>query len=50
MPAEKIQKIIDSLAIRRLGRFEDVANVIDFFVRPESDYVTGQVIYLGGVS
>ncbi|MCL6540720.1 MAG: SDR family oxidoreductase [Roseiflexus sp.] len=50
VPAEKIQKIIDSLAIRRLGRFEDVANVIDFFVRPESDYVTGQVIYLGGVS
>ena len=34
VPADKIQKIIDSLAIRRLGRFEDVANVIDFFVRP----------------
>lgn len=50
VPPEKIQKIVDSLAIRRLGRFEDVANVIDFFVRPESDYVTGQVIYLGGVS
>ncbi|MGQ9549602.1 MAG: SDR family NAD(P)-dependent oxidoreductase [Roseiflexus sp.] len=50
VPSEKIQKIIDSLAIRRLGRFEDVANVIDFFVRPESDYVTGQVIYLGGIS
>lgn len=50
VPPDKIQKIVESLAIRRLGRFEDVANVIDFFVRPESDYVTGQVIYLGGVS
>ncbi|PMP84669.1 MAG: oxidoreductase [Roseiflexus castenholzii] len=50
VPPDKIQKIVDSLAIRRLGRFEDVANVIDFFVRPESDYVTGQVIYLGCVS
>lgn len=50
VPPDKIQKIVDSLAIRRLGRFEDVANVIDFFVRPESEYVTGQVIYLGGVS
>lgn len=50
VPADKIQRIIDTLAIRRLGRFEDVANVIDFFVRRESDYVTGQVIYLGGVS
>lgn len=50
VPADKIQQIIDQLAIKRLGRFEDVANVIDFFARPESDYITGQVIYLGGVS
>lgn len=48
VPAEKIQQIIDSLAVRRLGTFADVANVVDFFVRPESDYITGQVIYLGG--
>ena len=46
---EKIDAIVRRLAIKRLGRFEDVANVIDFFVKPESDYVTGQVICLGGV-
>ena len=49
VPKENIDKIIDSLAIKRLGQFEDVANVIDFFIRPESNYVTGQTIYLGGV-
>ena len=49
VPADKIEKIIQNLAIKRLGKFEDVANVIDFFVRRESDYITGQVIYLGGV-
>lgn len=49
VPAEKIEKIISQLAIKRLGKFEDVANVVDFFVKPESDYITGQVIYLGGV-
>jgi 3-oxoacyl-[acyl-carrier protein] reductase len=49
VPKEKIDLIINRLAIKRLGRFEDVANVIDFFVKPESDYVTGQVVYLGGV-
>jgi 3-oxoacyl-[acyl-carrier protein] reductase len=49
VPQEKIDSIVNRLAIKRLGRFEDVANVIDFFVRPESDYITGQVIYLGGV-
>ena len=49
VPKEKIQAIVDRLAIRRLGRFEDVSNVVDFFVKPESDYITGQVVYLGGV-
>jgi 3-oxoacyl-[acyl-carrier protein] reductase len=48
VPDEKIQAIVESLAIRRLGTFADVANVVDFFVRPESGYITGQVIYLGG--
>jgi 3-oxoacyl-[acyl-carrier protein] reductase len=49
VPKEKIDAITARLAVKRLGRFEDVANVIDFFVRPQSDYVTGQVITLGGV-
>jgi len=28
----------------------DIANVIDFFTSPASDFVTGQVIYLGGIA
>jgi len=50
VPANKIDDVVASLAIKRLARFEDIANVVDFFVRPESDYITGQVIYLGGIS
>lgn len=49
VPSEKINNLINRLAIKRMSRFEDIANVIDFFVRPESDAVTGQVIYLGGL-
>ncbi len=49
VPKDKMDRVINSLAIKRMGQFEDVANVIDFFVKPESDYVTGQTIYLGGV-
>ena len=49
IPRDKIDRLINNLAIKRLGRFEDVANVIDFFIKPESDYITGQVIYMGGV-
>jgi len=49
VPAEKIEQLIQRQAIKRMGQFRDVANVIDFFIRPESDFVTGQVLYLGGV-
>jgi len=48
VPQEKIQRIIDSLAIKRLGNFEDIANVIDFYISRSSGYITGQTIYLGG--
>ncbi|MGL4650069.1 MAG: SDR family NAD(P)-dependent oxidoreductase [Caldilineaceae bacterium] len=48
VPREKLQAILDRLAIHRFGTMDDVANVVDFFLRPESSAITGQVIYLGG--
>jgi 3-oxoacyl-[acyl-carrier protein] reductase len=48
MPEDKVQGVIERQAIRRPGTLADIANVIDFFLRPESSFVTGQVIYLGG--
>jgi len=48
MPADKVQAVVDSQPVRRPGTFADVSNVVDFFLRPESDFITGQVIYLGG--
>jgi 3-oxoacyl-[acyl-carrier protein] reductase len=49
VPDAKIAQLIDRQAIKRLGKFEDIANVCDFFIRPESSFVTGQIVYLGGV-
>ena len=49
VPEEKISKLIARLPIKRLGEFDDVANVVDFFIKPESSYISGQVIYLGGL-
>ena len=49
VPAEKIERLVARQAIPRLGRFEDVANVIDFYLKKESEFVTGQNLYLGGV-
>jgi len=50
IPEEKMQKLISRQAIRRYGRMEDIINVVDFLLQPESEFITGQVIYLGGVS
>ena len=49
VPRDKIQALIDRQAVHRWASPEDVVNVIDFFLRPESSMVTGQIIYLGGI-
>ena len=49
VPPAKIQALVDRQAIHRKGEFRDVANVVDFYLRPESDFITGQVLYLGGI-
>ena len=46
----KMDDLINTQAIKRLGTFEDISNAIDFFIRKESDFITGQTIYLGGIS
>lgn len=49
VPAEKLQRLVDRQSVPRWAESADVANVVDFFLRPESGLVTGQVVYLGGV-
>jgi len=49
VPADKIAGLVERQAIKRLGTCEDVANVCDFFLQPQSNFVTGQVVFLGGV-
>jgi 3-oxoacyl-[acyl-carrier protein] reductase len=49
VPKDKLDQLIGMQAIKRLGTFGDVTNVIDFLIRPESEFITGQVIFLGGV-
>jgi len=49
VPKEKISAIIEAQAIKRMGSCADVFNVVEFFLRPESSFITGQTVYLGGV-
>jgi 3-oxoacyl-[acyl-carrier protein] reductase len=42
------RKLVESIATRRLGRPEDIANGVLFFVAEESSWVTGQVLSIDG--
>lgn len=50
VPAAKLKALLARQAIQRLGTVDDVANAVDFFLSPSSGFVTGQVLYLGGVN
>ena len=49
VPKNKIEELIARQAIHRMGTFRDVINVLNFFINRESDFISGQTIYLGGV-
>ncbi len=50
VPQEKMDALLARQAIRRFGSVKDIINVIDFFIAEKSDFITGQVIYLGGIN
>jgi 3-oxoacyl-[acyl-carrier protein] reductase len=50
VPKDKITELLNKQTIKRFGTFDDIKNVIDFFIDEKSSFITGQIIYLGGVS
>jgi 3-oxoacyl-[acyl-carrier protein] reductase len=42
------RRLVESIATRRLGKPEDIANGVLFFVADESSWVTGQVLSIDG--
>lgn len=50
VPEDKIQNLLSHQAIKRFGEPKDVYNVIDFYLKPESNFITGQIMYLGGIN
>ena len=50
VPEKKLKELLDRQAIKRFGEFEDIRNVNDFYISPASAFITGQIVYLGGVN
>jgi 3-oxoacyl-[acyl-carrier protein] reductase len=48
VPQAKLQALIDRQAAPTWAQPCDVVNVVEFFLQPQSQMITGQVIYLGG--
>ena len=49
VPKNKIQELISKQAIQRLGNFDDIKNIIDFYISEKSSFITAQTLFLGGV-
>ena len=49
VPRGKLDALVQRQAIKRYGELRDIVHVVDFLVQPASDFVTGQVIFLGGI-
>ena len=50
VPQEKMDALLARQALSRMGEVRDVINAVDFYLREESDFITGQVLYLGGIN
>jgi 3-oxoacyl-[acyl-carrier protein] reductase len=48
VPDATIERLVARQAVPRWATVDDVYNVVEFFLRPDSGMVTGQVVYLGG--
>ncbi len=49
VPEDKMEKIIARQGIHRFTEMRDISNVVDFFISENSDFITGQILNLGGV-
>ena len=49
VPKKKIDELIKKQSIKRYGTFDDICNISDFLIKEESNFITGQIIYMGGL-
>jgi len=48
VPEKIMDRVIESIPMRRLGQPEEVARVVLFLVEPDSAYITGQIYNING--
>jgi len=48
MPEKIREKFIEKIPLKRIGTAEDVANAVSFLMKPDSDYISGILLEVGG--
>ena len=48
LPQKVRDEILNSIPMKKMGKPEDVANLVSFLVNDDSKYITGQVINVDG--
>ncbi len=48
LPAEQQQKLIEQVALGRLGAPEDIAQAVAFLASPQAGYITGETLHVNG--
>jgi len=50
VPKEKIAKLVKQQSVKKMATPADIINLAEFYLRPESKMISGQIVYLGGIS
>lgn len=45
---EQQQKILQQIPMQRMGKPQDIANLVEFLISPAANYITGQTIHVNG--
>jgi 3-oxoacyl-[acyl-carrier protein] reductase len=48
IPDDVLEKMVSAIPLERMGRPEEIANVVWFLLTPLSSYITGHVVVVGG--
>ncbi len=46
---DKLQEVLNKQPLARWAKTSDITHTIDYFISPQSDFITGQSIYLAGI-
>ena len=50
IPDQWLENVVNMQTIKRHGKLKDITHTLDFLISDDADFITGQVIYLGGIS